>query len=201
MKIDGITGVLLAGGKSRRMGTDKRHIMLNGQTLFERSLATLEGLFSEVLVVLAEDDYELAIRNNKIVLDLIPNCATAGGLFTGLSYAQHNMVFVVACDMPFLHNSLITYMASCAVGFDITVGKLLHGVQPLHGFYRKSCLATLEEMIRGNDLKLQHLLKKPGLAVNVLPEAELRAMDRQLLSFMNLNTPGDLEMATKLLRS
>ncbi len=199
MKIEGITGVLLAGGKSRRMGTDKRRILLKGQTLFARSFAALESIFSEVLVVLAEDDSDFNPRHSKVVIDLIPDCATAGGLYTGLTYAERDTVFVVACDMPFLHAELIASMASRTKGFDITVAKLMQGVQPLHGFYRKTCLPRLKEMIKGKDLKLQHILEDRNLAINVIQESELRDIDVNLLSFMNLNTPADLEMATKLL--
>ena len=201
MKIDGFTGVLLAGGKSRRMGTDKRHVLLEGQTLFERSITALEGLFSEILVVVAENNGVIDAREGRVVPDLIPNCGTMGGLFTGLSHAVHDSVFVAACDMPFLHPGLIRYMASQAVGFDITVAKLLQGIQPLHGFYGKTCLPGLEEMIKRNDLKLQHLLENRRLAINVLRESELKDFDENLLSFMNLNTPADLEMANKLLPS
>ena len=200
MKIDGITGVLLAGGKSRRMGTDKRRILLNGRTLFERSLAGLEDIFSEVLIVLAEDDSDLDSGHSKVIIDLIPNCATAGGLFTGLSYAERDTVFVVACDMPFLHVELIAYMASQTKGFDITVAKLMQGVQPLHGFYGKACLPRLEEMLKSNNLKLQHILEDRNLTINVIPESELTGIDENLLSFVNLNTPADLEMAAKILR-
>ena len=200
MKIELITGVLLAGGKSRRMGTDKSRILLDGQTLFDRSFLALERIFSQNLVVVATDDQVFEARGSKIVTDLIPNCATAGGLYTGLSYADQDLVFVVACDMPFLDERVIRHMALKAEGFDLTVAKLLQGIQPLHGFYRKTCLPVLEEMIRKKDLKLQHLLEAPVLKTHVLTEEEFKGIESSLLSFMNLNTPGDLEMATKILQ-
>ena len=200
LKVEEITGVLLAGGKSRRMGIDKRRILLNGQTLVERVLAVLESMYSEVLVVVAEGDLQFEAHKSRVVTDIIPNCATAGGLFTGLSYAENEVVFVVACDMPFLHKGLITHMASRVENFDITVAELTHGIQPLHGFYRKNCLPALERMIKANDLKVQHLFNDPNLSTQLMGERELQDIDPHLLSFMNVNTPSDLEMARKVLQ-
>jgi len=194
-----MSGALLAGGKSRRMGTDKRGIVFNGQTLVTRVLTVLESLFTEVLIVLAEDDLSVTTSVGRVVTDLIPHCATAGGLFTGLSCAKNDVVFVVACDMPFLKPEVITHMASQVKGVDITVANLTTGIQPLHGFYRKSCLPVLERMIHAKDLTVQHLLDDSTLSIRVLEEGELTALDPHLLSFMNVNTPADLEMARKLL--
>ena len=98
-----ITGVLLAGGKSRRMGKDKRALELNGETLFNRALAVLIELFPEVIVVLGEEDFPVNNDNVRVVNDLIPNRDAAGGLYTGLFYATQQRVFVVACDMPYLN--------------------------------------------------------------------------------------------------
>ena len=193
--------MLLAGGKSRRMGTDKRVLILEGETLLTRALRVLEDLFPEVLVVLAERDHQISSESCKVVTDIIPHCATAGGLYTGLTYAQNEQVFVVACDMPFLNQKLIQFMAEEATDFDMTVGRLLQGIQPLHGFYRKTCLPFLETMIRNQDLKIQHLIENPGLAANILEESVLKENDRHLLSFMNVNTPSDMEMARKLVQA
>ena len=198
MNIQHISGVVLAGGKSRRMGQDKRHLLLNGQTLFQRAKGVLESVFSEVLVVVADHETSLPVGKCTVVTDLIPNCATAGGLFTGLSCSTQGMVFVVACDMPYLHSEVITFMASQVEGYDIILAKLSTGVQPLHGFYRKSCLPLLEDMIHHHDLKVQHLLEQPGLRVKLIDEASLQKIDPHLLTFMNINTPADLEMARKL---
>ncbi|MBM4124387.1 MAG: molybdenum cofactor guanylyltransferase, partial [Nitrospira sp.] len=89
----GMTGILLAGGKSRRMGEDKRFLRLDGQTLLERTLAVLESLFTDIVVVVAEPVPQLARVSHRVVTDLIPNCATLGGLYTGLSVAQHPRSF------------------------------------------------------------------------------------------------------------
>src|SRR5262245_24376653 len=84
--ISGVTGVLLAGGKSRRMGEDKRFLSVGEGTLFDRSLAVLRSLFETVFVVIAQDSP--ALRSDVPVLrDLIPDCGSLGGLYTGLKQA------------------------------------------------------------------------------------------------------------------
>ena len=95
-----ITGILLAGGKSRRMGKDKRTLLLDGETLFNRALDVLVEIFSEVIVVLGQEEFSVNNDHVRVVNDLIPNRAAAGGLYTGLFYATQQRVFVVACDMP-----------------------------------------------------------------------------------------------------
>src|SRR5688572_13389852 len=96
-----VTGVLLAGGKSRRMGEDKRHLVVGDETLLERGLGVLRSVFQEVLVVIAQDSSPVGV-DARVVRDLVPECGSLGGLYTGLMRATTSSIFVVACDMPFL---------------------------------------------------------------------------------------------------
>ena len=81
-----VTGILLAGGKSRRMGEDKRHLVVGEQTLLERGLAVLHSIFQEVLVVIAQDSPPLGV-DARVVRDLVPDCDSLGGLYSGLMQA------------------------------------------------------------------------------------------------------------------
>jgi molybdenum cofactor guanylyltransferase len=201
MKITHITGVLLAGGKSRRMGNDKRTILIDGESLFNRALGVLKSVFQEVIVVLGEEDYPVNDEHIRVVHDIIPNRAAAGGLYTGLSYVTNSKIFVVACDMPFLNPEVIRYMATIANEVDITLAQLAHGPQTMHGIYSKSCLPSLEKMVKEENLRLQELLNDPSLRVRMVPESNILPLDPHLLSFMNLNSPADLELARKIKRS
>ncbi len=196
-----ISGVLLAGGKSRRMGKDKRILILDGETLLNRALGVLVQVFQEVIVVLGEEEFAIDYHTVRVVHDIIPNCAAAGGLFTGLSYATNPNIFVVACDMPFLDPVVIQHMASLSGTFDMTLAELTQGIQMTHGIYSKRCLSVLEKMVKGGDLRLQDLLKDSSLSLRKVPEVEITPVDPQLLSFMNLNSPADLELARKITRS
>src|SRR6267143_373552 len=106
-----VTGVLLAGGKSRRMGEDKRYLVVGEQTLLERGLGVLRSIFQEVLVVIAQDNPPLGV-DARVVRDLVPDCGSLGGLYTGLTQATAPCIFVVACDMPFLNQAVIAQFTS-----------------------------------------------------------------------------------------
>ncbi len=197
--IPNMTGVLVAGGKSRRMGRDKRFLELGGQTLLQRVLSVLQSLFDEVLVALAEPLPQLTGQGYRVVMDLIPNCAMLGGLYTGLSSASHPRVLAVGCDMPFLNPASIRRLAELGAQADVAIPKLATGLQPMHAVYSKTCLPHLEQMARAQQFKVQDLAEVPGLTVKLVPEKDFLDVDPQLLSFFNINTPADFEFARKLL--
>jgi len=198
-RIQGVTGLLLAGGKSLRMGRDKRFLALGGRTLLERSLSVLESLFPEVILSVAEPLPDLASSRHRVVTDLIPDCATLGGLYSGLMSASHPRVFAAGCDMPFLAPAVIERMVELGQAADVVMVRLTSGLQPMHAIYSKACVPHLERMIHARNLKVQGLLEATGLSVKILSEEDVREADPQGLSFLNVNTPADLEFARKLL--
>lgn len=193
-----VSGVVLAGGKSKRMGMDKRHLSVHGKPLLDRVTSVLLELFPEVLLVLAEEDISRQDDRMRIVTDLIPDCAAVGGLYTGLHHSRYPRVFVVACDMPFINPAVIELFLQKIDATDIVMAQLVTGLQPLHGLYSKQCLPILKEMIDARDLRLQNIADKQGLTVYRVSEAEIKRLDPQLLSFLNLNSPADLELANKI---
>ncbi len=198
--IPNMTGVLVAGGESRRMGRDKRFLELGGQALLQRALSVLQSLFDEVLVALAEPLPQLtAGRGYRVVTDLIPNCATLGGLYTGLSSASHPRILAVGCDMPFLNPAVIRRLAEYDRQADVVIPKLATGLQPMHAVYSKACLPHLEQMARAQQFKVQGLAEVPGLTVKLIREKDFLDVDPHLLSFFNINTPAGFEFARKLL--
>lgn len=199
--LTGVTGVLLAGGRSRRMGRDKRLLELGGITLFARPLSVLDGLFPEVLIAVADALPEGVAVGHRVVTDLIPNCAALGGLYTGLSVAAHQRVFVAACDMPLLSAPVIRAMVERDPQADVVMASLPQGLQPMHAVYSKRCLPHLEAMARAGNLKLQDMAQQEGLVIRIVPGEELRGLDAHALSFLNINTPADLELARKLIAS
>jgi molybdopterin-guanine dinucleotide biosynthesis protein A len=181
------------------MGQDKRFLEVGGNPLLHRVLSVLEAMFSEVLVIVAEPSPDLACLPHRVITDVIPDCATLGGLFTGLSSAKHERVFAVACDMPFLNTSVIERMIELGQGYDVVVANLAKGLQPMHAVYSKACLPRMHEMIETHNLKLQELVVASGLRVRSVVEDEIHDIDKYLFSFVNVNTPSDLELARKLL--
>lgn len=197
MEID-VTGILLAGGKSRRMGEDKRHLVVGEQTLLERGLAVLRSTFQDVLVVIAQDSPPLGV-DARVVRDLVPDCGSLGGLYTGLMQATTPYIFVVACDMPFLDQAVIAQFTSRRATADIVMAKLAARLHPMHALYGKRCLPVLEQMIQARQLKIQELVPHASLRVQYVTETDLFSIDPSGRSFQNVNTPADLETARSML--
>jgi molybdopterin-guanine dinucleotide biosynthesis protein A len=193
-----VSGVLLAGGKSRRMGEDKRHLAVGEQTLLERGLEVLQSIFREVLVVIAQDSPPLRI-DARVVRDLVPDCGSLGGLYTGLTQAMTPYIFVAACDMPFLNQTVIAQFTNRRATADIVIAKLDDRLHPMHALYSKRCLPVLEQMIRARQLKIQEIVSQSSLRVRYVTEADLLTIDHSGHSFYNVNTMADLEAARSLL--
>ena len=193
-----VTGVLLAGGKSRRMGEDKRYLVVGEQTLLERGLSVLRSILQEVLVVIAQDSPPLDV-DARVVRDLVPGCGSLGGLYTGLMQATTPYTFVVACDMPFLDPTVISRFTSGRVTADIVMAKLAARLHPMHALYGKQCLPVVEQMIQARQLKIQEMVSHESLRVRYITEADLFTIDPSGRSFQNVNTPADLEVARSLL--
>ncbi|MBU6480564.1 MAG: molybdenum cofactor guanylyltransferase [Nitrospirae bacterium] len=197
MEID-VTGVLLAGGKSRRMGEDKRYLVVGEQTLLERGLAVLRSIFQEVLVVIAQDSPPLDV-DARVERDMVPDCGSLGGLYTGLMQATTPYVFVVACDMPFLDPAVIAQFTNRRATADIVMGKLGARLHPMHALYGKRCLPVVEQMILARELKIQEMVSHASLRVRYVTDADLLTIDPSGRSFHNVNTPAELELARSLL--
>ena len=192
-----ITGIILGGGKSRRMGRDKRRLRFDGEAFLDETCELMNSLFDEVLVVTAEEDYDCSHLPVRLVTDKIPNKGSLGGLYTGLMEAKNSLTFVVACDMPFLNKESIA-LVCLESRSDAVVVKLSTGMQPLHARYSKNCISLIEQMIYEGDLKIQNLLNRSELSVEIIQESLFDDIDPHRQSFMNINTPADLEFARKM---
>ncbi len=192
-----MTGIVLAGGKSSRMGFNKAFIEFGGRRLIESTVARLARLFPEVLII-ANDPDCYAYLDVRVIPDLIPNSGSLGGIYTGLSAAAHPKGFFVACDMPFLNPDLIALLVREAEGWDVVVPRVEGELQPLHAVYAKSCLPFIKEAIDLGMLKIARFF--PKVKVKIIDEPALRAVDPHLLGFMNVNTPLELEKAEAIRR-
>jgi molybdopterin-guanine dinucleotide biosynthesis protein A len=168
------------------------------ETLIERGLSVLRSIFQEVLVVIAQDSPPLGV-DARVVRDLVPECGSLGGLYTGLMQAATPWIFAVACDMPFLDHAVIAQFTSRRVAADIVMAKLAARLHPMHALYGKQCLPVLEQMIQARQLKIQELVSYSSLRVQYVTEVDLLTIDPAGHSFQNVNTPQDLEAARSLL--
>lgn len=184
----GITGVVLVGGKSHRMGADKVLLPVKGIPLVKSVLTRMSTVFSEVLVVGHHRDGFDAL-NITAIPDLLPDCGILGGIYTGLSIAETPYIFAVGSDMPFLDTGLIRRIASYRSGADAVIPKGPRGMEPLFAVYSRTCLDTMRRSLdEGRFRVLEALGNLDVLFPEILPP---QGTDPD--PFINLNTPEDLE--------
>lgn len=192
------SAVVLAGGASRRMGRDKRllpwGVDADGQprTLLQSVVDKLTSVAADVIVV-ANDRPE--VRGARVVPDAIPGSGSLGGILSGIEAARHERVFAAAADMPFLNLALVRDLLDRLEGQDAVVPVVDGRPEPLHAVYGPAVATAARRQIARGQLKIA--LAFEGLDVVRVPEAELRVLDPELLSFRNVNTPEDYAGARK----
>ncbi|MGH7150235.1 MAG: molybdenum cofactor guanylyltransferase [Planctomycetota bacterium] len=184
------TGVVLAGGKSRRMGTDKRFLQVEGRTLIERALDLLDARCAEVLVS-ANDPERLAHLGRRVVPDLLAGGGPLAGLHAGLKAASNDLVLFLPVDAPHVAPALLDrFEEEAARGFDVVCGSTEEGVEPLVGYYRRRCVPAIEAAAGEERFKVTDFF--PRIRARVLTPGETAAADRPGGSYRNLNRPADL---------
>jgi len=190
--------IILAGGKSKRLGRNKLNEAIGGITLINRVINVLSAFDGEIILVTAEDsslpDTFTYAKISK-VQDLYPGKGMIGGIITGLSASKNFYNLVVASDMPFLSPALIRYMISNAKGNDLVAYKNQNELEPLHAIYSKNCLPILEEIML-KDRRIFELLGQ--VKVRYLSPAEINQYDPKKISFFNVNTESDLRIANEI---
>lgn len=188
-KIQGVTGVILAGGASRRMGRNKAILPQKGVRFIEGIYRTLLELFEEVIVVTNTPE-QYAFLPCRKVPDLYPGKGVLAGIHSGLSHSKEPAIFAVACDMPQLNVELIRHLISLSAGVDLVIPSSDSGFEPLHALYRKGCLPSLEELLQdGTNRRVIALMSRVQVR-EVLP-GEITPFDPEFNSFVNINTPED----------
>ncbi len=191
-----MTSIVLAGGKSLRLGREKALEEIGGRSLIERVIERLSLLGNEIIVVTSSSD-QLPDLGVKRVIDSYPGKGNLVGIYSGLKEVASSNVLVVGCDMPFLNVALLRHLIALSPGFDVVIPRVDEGVEPLHAVYSKNCLAPIEVYLREGRLKIFELL--PELKVRYVDNAEIERFDPRHLSFFNINSEADLERARILL--
>jgi len=185
----GVSGIILAGGKSSRYGSNKALVKVNGARLIERAVAAMKTVFEQVILVTnTPDDY--AFLELPMVQDLIKGLGPIGGIYTGLETISEKAGFFVACDMPFLQEGLLRHMLDVREDFDAVIPRMDWMIEPLHALYTKNCLQVIKASIEAHEYQIVKCLQL--LRVRYLEREELLAFDPKLLSFFNINEPKDL---------
>lgn len=187
---DRVTGVLLAGGKSRRMRYDKARIEVSGQSLLSRSRDLLRQHFSSVMI--AGDRPDLATADIPAIPDIYPGSAL-GGLYTGLKSAQTDWIFVAPCDMPYPDSRILELLLEQLNDCDAEVPRTPEGFEPVFALYNKNCLQQMEMMLQQGQYRIYDFYQR--IKIHYLNWQEMpEGWERSLL---NINTPEQLEQLKK----
>lgn len=181
--------VILAGGENSRYPKLKAFIEIDGQTIIERTVALLREHFALVLVSTNQPEayFRLGL---PMIGDLLPSRGPMCGMHAALRYLGAGSALFVACDMPFVQPEVIELLCSShREGVPATI-PVFHGrPQPLLGVYSVALLPLLEEAVLSDRVQLRRFLDDAGAVY--LPEDEVKKMDAQGLSFVNINTVAD----------
>jgi len=191
------TGVILAGGlNSRFSGANKAFIKIGDKRIIDHIYDVFRELFVEIILV-TNDPSKYLEWDLKIVTDIYPARSSLTGIHAGLFYAASSHVFITACDTPFLKKDLVEALIRAALPqTDIVIPETRSGREALCAVYSKRCLKQIENQLDKQDYKIQKFFNK--VRVINISENELRAIDPELISFFNVNTPFAFEKAKEM---
>jgi molybdenum cofactor guanylyltransferase len=191
-----VSVAIQAGGRSERMGGDKALVQLAGRPLITHVLERAAPLGDEVLVTTnSPDDY--SFLGLRLVADEQPGAGALAGLQTALRAARHDVVLVLACDLPFVCVPLLEYMLRLASQADAVIPRWRGEFEPLHAVYRRTCLPAVDLALTEGRRRMISFL--PAVRSTVVEEDQVAAFDPQGLTFFNINTPDDLQTAERIL--
>lgn len=200
------SGIVVAGGRSRRMGQDKRQLKLwgeSGPTLLQHTVDRVASLCAEVIVVLNDPEAWTQLPA-RIVPDVYPDGGALGGIYSGLAAATYQHALTIAADMPLLNIDLLHWMLAQSRDYDVLVPQLGQGrarnrlgVESLHAIYSRQCLEPIARQLDAGNPQV----------IGFYPEVRVRFMEPSLIvqfdpagdAFRNVNTPEDLDVVRELL--
>jgi molybdopterin-guanine dinucleotide biosynthesis protein A len=184
-----MSGIVLCGGAGTRMGADKASLLVEGRTLLERAVSTLEACASPVLVAAGAT----GLKGYRCVLDEEPGRGPLAGIVAGLAASQHELCAVIAVDMPDADAALLQCLARLRSDEDALIPCSDRGMEPLHAVYARSALPALRAALTSGDLSITAAVRRlrsrlvdgatlgarPGFACNLNTSSELTAWTRR----------------------
>jgi molybdopterin-guanine dinucleotide biosynthesis protein A len=190
-----VTGIILAGGQSKRMGTNKAFVRLNGKQLIDYALDILKEVTPHVILSVGSESFRY--KNLPVVKDVYPGCGPIGGIYSALQYSNTDLNLVISCDLPFVPADLLKFLTEEARNDDADVTLFVdeHGYwQTLCAVYRKSILPQMEEAVIQKNLKLKMIVSE--VKYRIIPVGKTHKY-YQSNAFLNMNTPEDVFKQTK----
>lgn len=188
--------IILSGGKSSRMGTNKALLKINEKTNIERIAETLKVHFDDIILV-TNDPETFQFLGLKMVRDLYPGKGPLAGIQAGLKASNYDVNFIVACDMPFVSGPLAKTLVGSSGNYDAVIPVINGRQHPLFAVYRKKIVTQVEKNLVDDRLAIKGLLDY--LNVRYVTEKDLpdySSLDLERF-FFNMNQPNEYEDAKK----
>lgn len=179
------------------MGRDKALLLLAGRPLITHVLERAAPLGDDILITTNTPDEYGFLGGVRLVPDDQPGAGPLTGLRTALRAARHEVVLVLACDLPFVSPPLLEHMLNLIGPADAVLPRWRGEFEPLHAIYRRTCLPAMDQALTEGRRRVISFL--PAVRTVIVDEDQIRTFDPQGLTFFNLNTPDDLRRAERLL--
>lgn len=183
-----VSGIILAGGKSLRMGQDKAIMSFNNETLIERTVKELKKITDEIIIA-SNHTCKYNIPGLPEVADVFSEMGPLGGIHAGLKAVKNAYAFVISCDMPLFSAKLAAYLLEQRQGYDVVVPELYGHWEPLCAVYSRSCLPIIEKYLRNDRKQVSQFY--PEVKVLKIKKTELSFIGKTDELFYNLNAPED----------
>jgi molybdopterin-guanine dinucleotide biosynthesis protein A len=205
--VENLSVLILAGGRSRRMGQDKAWLRLDGAALVERVARRVLPVAEEVLFSANAAEPFAQLTSSlpvpaAVVADLFPGAGPLAGIHAGLRAARGDLLLALAVDLPFVNLALVRHIVGLAQGWDAVVPQMPHPTtgelvwEPLHALYRRSCLPAITARLAAGERRTVSFLS--DVRTRPLTLAEITPFDPELRSFFNVNTADDWHDAQRL---
>lgn len=194
--ISQVAGVILAGGKSSRFGSNKALALHQGDALIQGVTRKLTGLFPETLLV-TNNPEDYAFLGWPMVADQYLNCGPLAGIHTALRAISQPRAFVCGCDMPLVNPELIRFLCTLPGDHEVVLPWLPEGPEPLYAVYSQTALPRIEENLAAGQYKLGVLYKK--LRLRKVTAEEILQVIPDLTTFQNINHQHDLARLAAML--
>jgi FdhD protein len=187
-RISGVTGVILAGGSSSRMGSNKALLPFQGGLFIEAIYRHTERLFNEVLLVTNAPEQYPFLPCRKVA-DRFKGMGPLAGIHAGLMEASNPRVLAVACDMPYISEKIIRFLVELDWKADVIIPRSKDGLEPLHALYGKRCLPAMEYMLASGQKRIISFFDR--VTVREVGQEKIPGFEPHFSAFWNVNTPED----------
>lgn len=179
-----VGAIILAGGKSSRMGIDKGLLLLNDKPMVAHVIGTLKQITDDIIIISNNAAYK--VFGILVYEDLIKDAGPLAGIYTGLNHSKHGKNIVISCDVPFVSENLLHYLINFCTNYDVTIPVKNNKTHQVIGIYDKKCIPIFKNELDNNQRKIKVALEKINLNI-----VDANQFDEK--EFINVNTPIEMK--------